>query len=112
MTRYILCSSTFPLRTSNGCSVCYLCWVYFLIPSINRTYNELSFKEGTFLRDVLGCKHYLLPSAFLRVSWYASTLHRLSRLIHSLKPGFFLWEVNENRFRRNVYGNCIGRFIK
>merc|ERR1711933_145443 len=53
-----------------------------------------------------------MNSALLRISWYAPTLHGLPRFIHSLKPSFFLWEVNENCFCCDVYRNCVRRTIK
>jgi hypothetical protein len=81
-TRFILRSSTLPLRTKNGCRIRNLRRIYSLIPSIYRRNTSRALSQSSIPYDVYWSKFHILPSTLPRTKGNASTILRLRRCLH------------------------------
>lgn len=90
-TRHILRSSTLPLRTKNGCSICNLCSNKPLIPSNDRINTPPTMSKSPILPNVHWCKSDILPSTLPRPIWYTTTILRLPRYNNAMKRSIIYW---------------------
>jgi hypothetical protein len=87
-TWYLLRSSTFPLCTINGSSICNYRRLCAVIPVIYRSYYKPKMTKGPIYRYVRRSKPNILPTTLPGISWYATTILRLPRCIYYLKYHF------------------------
>lgn len=88
-SRYILCSSPFPLCSINGSSVCYHSRIRSLIPIIFRLHPRWHMSKSPLRHHIRRSKHNILPSTFPRPFRNTTTLLRLPRCLHHMKHCLF-----------------------
>lgn len=88
--RYLLCSSTFPLRTKNGSCIRYFCSIYTLIPTSIRFDPTYTMGQCPILPDIFRCKFNLFSTTLSRFKGYTTTIFRLSRCLYKMKCSFLI----------------------
>ena len=84
-SRHILRSSSLPLRSKNGSSICNLCSIHSLIPSILRSNTSRTTSKSTIRYNIYRSKSHILPPTLLRTKRYTSPIFRLSWRVHKMK---------------------------
>jgi len=89
ITRYLLCSSSLPLRLKHGGSLRYFCCIYPLIPIIYWSNTPSTMIKSPILSNIYWSKSNILPSTLLRPKWHTSPLLRLPRRLYKMKRSIF-----------------------
>lgn len=85
ITRHLLRSSTFPLRTINRSSICNHRRIRSMVPTIHRTNYKPQMTKSPIRCNIFRSKHNILPTTLPRTSWNTTTILRLPRRIYHMK---------------------------
>jgi len=86
--RYILCSSTLPLRIKNRSSIRHLRRVYSLIPPIYRINPSQTMNKSTIFHNIYWGKLNIFPSTLPRIKRNTTTIFRLPWRLYKMKRNF------------------------
>lgn len=87
--RHILRSSALPLCSIHGCRFCHYSRLCALIPFVYRIHLTQHLNKNPLRRNICRRKPHILPPALPRLGWYASSILRLPRCLHTMKFRLF-----------------------